>query len=217
METNPRARMPGEWAPPPPIVVPPAPVRQVPRPVVQEKEFEDILGNLVEHYAALPPPAFGESPGLEETTATTHRVHRVGAWVWAATGVALLGGVAGALVLSGVVNLRFPGLARDNPTVVPVKAVPAVAPALADVKIKINEPPPPMAEPLEVAVPAVPVVAKPEPARPEPATVMSRVSPRKAKPRHVRRVKRQKARRMAASPQPMRRGKADDEWADPYQ
>jgi hypothetical protein len=63
METNPGKRTQNEWAPPPPVKVPP-PLPTKPKAERQREEFEATLGNLVERFSNLPPPIFGEPPDI---------------------------------------------------------------------------------------------------------------------------------------------------------
>lgn len=57
--TNPRASIPEAWAPPPPVApAAPAPAEEL----GGEDALDAVLGNLVEQFNSLPPPAYGEPP-----------------------------------------------------------------------------------------------------------------------------------------------------------
>jgi len=222
METNPRTRMP-EWAPPPPVAVPPPVPQQRPITPSQEKEFEDILGNLVEHYSALPPPSFGEPP-VEESTATTRRGRRVPGWLFAVGGIVVALGTGAGLVLSGVVSLERLGIRTDSgPATVTAPATPAPAPVVADnVKITVHTPkaePLPAAEPEPAVVPAAVETAAPVETATAPSPVVKPVVKKKPV---VRQAKRNRAHRVSrpdrvvTRPANARRSGGDD-WVDPYQ
>jgi len=225
METNPRAHQ-AVWAPPPPVAVPP--LTPAPRPLpprASKEEFEDLLGNLVEHYATLPPPIFGEPAMLEETTSAAAAPRRIGAWIWVAASVVLMGGVAAALLLTGVVDLKLLGIGSETTVAAPVVA-PVAAPAVAEVKIRVSEP---VVEPLDEAAVAnaEPTKAEPtnaEPTNAEPATA----EPVKVAPpavvahtttTHRSHIKRHRAsHRVASRARVAHKTKASgkDDWEDPY-
>lgn len=212
METNPRARIQPEWAPPPPVV--PQGIPEVPPPLPRppEAEFEDILGSLVEHYSALPPPAFGEPP--TENTATTRAPRSsLVPLLWASGSLGVVAGTVGALFLAGVLNLGMLGFAEEKKQVRPAAAV-----AQPEVKIHVNTPKveplqDPRAEPLDEA--AKPVAAAVQPATPEPPKATFKVKPKRKKP-HVAKQPR-RARVKEAKPEVRPVAASDSDWTDPYQ
>jgi hypothetical protein len=233
METNPRIQ--GEWAPPPPIATPPPlpPLKPTP---TSEEEFDGLLGNLVEHYSALPPPAFGESPVAAEEQTDISPV-RVGppAWVWVVASVVVVGIAAGVLFLTGVVNLQMLGLGEQIAQT-PAPAPPALSAedVAKGVKIRVASP---RAVPLPATEPLASSATDVEPAAPEkpgaaggsstkekattnkPPVAAVKVRARKARPHRVAKRTtrhRRSGRRVASRRKPSRRRVADD-WTDPYQ
>jgi hypothetical protein len=213
METNPRARIQPEWAPPPPVV-PGIPETPPPLPPAPEAEFEDILGSLVEHYSALPPPAYGEPP--TENTATTRAPRSgLGPLLWASGGLGVVAGTVGALFLSGVLNLGMLGLGGQGEEQQQVRPAPVVA--QPEVKIRINKPKveplqDPRAEPLDEP-PAVPAaVAR---ATQEPPKATLKVKPKRKRPDVAKRPRRARVKGAKLEVRPV--AASDSDWTDPYQ
>jgi hypothetical protein len=220
METNPRIQ--NEWAPPPPIATPPPPPPLKPTPTTEE-EFEGLLGNLVEHYSALPPPSFGESPVADEKTDVSVRVGPP-AWVWAISSVVVVGIAGAALFLTGVVNLEMLGLKKAIKTTAPAPAI-SIEDVAKEVKIRVAPPqvePLPTTEPLASdeatdVEPAAPGIEKEKKVKTDktnkPPVATVKVKVKKARPRGVaKRVKQSTKRRSKR----VSRAGADD-WTDPYQ
>lgn len=212
---NPRTRIPGEWAPPPPIVVGPSPVEALPPPRIRpEEEFEATLGSLVEHFNTLPPPAFGEAPELAAPTAPRRpgaaRAPRSMAVVW--VGSLVLGATVAGGVMLGL------NLAKRTPREL---AVPATAPApVPEVKIVVkslpDEPAPvatensgPAAEPILDAAPAVAEHSAAE------ETAKVSASPER-KVRKVQVRKRARPRPAGPSGPQVPASTGGDGWEDPY-
>jgi hypothetical protein len=213
METNPRARIPGEWSPPPPVVVvsQPAPA---PRPRANpEEEFETTLGGLVEHFANLPPARYGEPPELApdlgpQLSSPRDPVRRRS---WTAVGVAACAVVlGGGVALGAFLGWRYLQRPEPHPTA-PVKPQ-------APIQIVIRTTAPargvPQAEPLlEHAAPAAALPAVPDDQDDTPA-VATGIRPVKPNPGVG---KGRRHRKRASGPVGAPAAGADgDPWEDPY-
>lgn len=221
METNPRARISENWAPPPPVAAQVEVQDVVPQPAAgTEDEFEEILGSLVEHYSTLPPATFGEPPQVTPISDTSHSTEtrvaksRVGLWIGlAAAGVLVTTG----LVLGGVF-LMDKGEKKIDPS---AAVQPAVAQA-APVAVDEAAPEEPTAEPLSNIPPAgdVKEEATEEAAEPAVAADTTPAPPAAVKPaKKVTRKKVRKARKRARKAKrraPVKAAKGSD-WEDPYE
>ncbi len=229
METNPRVRVPGEWAPPPPIVVPESP--QTPPPLPQQgpdqaEEFEDLLGGLVEHYATLPPANFGEPPeaifeSTSEQAADPRRRRSPVLWiVLGIVGLTLAGLGAGGFYVYNKLKLNLDPsqlTAETTPAIkiaiqnTPPEPAPKVATAPVVPKVEQLSPaatPAAVASAGPVKVATAPVQAKPIVAKPRPARIVKKRARRTT--RTKRRVVKQRSVR-----KPVRASSSED-WEDPY-
>lgn len=230
METNPRVRMPSEWAPPPPVVVPDrSPPRVPPVPTATpEAEFEDILGSLVEHYSTLPPAYFGEPPETifesagEQTATTASRRGSALLWIALAVGGVTVAGLgAGGFYFWNNLRIDPSRIAADPAPAIKIAVKPALAtpsrPAPAQV-IKaprveplVTPPAAPSAQPLETGTTTAAVPADERVAKPNRPAAVKRSKPRA---RRVHRTERPRAPRERAS-RPAR-ASSSEEWEDPY-
>jgi hypothetical protein len=207
---NPRTRTPGEWAPPPPVVVAP-PVEQAPSPPLRpEDEFEATLGSLVEHFATLPPPSFGEAPELAAAPARETRPvrRRSPAVVWVSSLV--LGATVAGGVMLGLHFAKPEKTAREAPP-------PAVAPAPPAPKIVVKslpEDPPPATETTAPLADETPTPAAAEHAA-EPAEA-AKAAPPDRKPRKTTIRKRTRNRPAGSAGPALPASTAGDGWEDPY-
>ncbi len=216
---NSRTRIPGEWAPPPPIVVAPQPQPvATPPPLRPEEEFEATLGSLVEHFTTLPPPSFGEAPELAATPAHEPRPSRRSpALIWVSS-LVLGATVAGGVVL-GLKLARNSGDPAPAPTVSAPKAVPA--PTIV-VKSLPDEPAPvpsaaPTAEPIADEAAAVENKAAEAPKAVEnKAGEATKAAPPAAKPRKATIRKRARTRPASPGGPQLPASSGGDGWEDPY-
>jgi hypothetical protein len=155
--TNPRARVEPSWAPPPPVT----PAERDPQQQADhEADFDATLGNLVEHFATLPPATYGEpvAESVQPVAAPEARPERRWIVPVAALAAAVVGGVVTLAILTGPQQL-WASITGDSPaaktpaTVKVSSAAPAAAPTPAPSAAATSAPKTPKAEPL--AAPAV--------------------------------------------------------------
>jgi hypothetical protein len=218
---NPRTRSPGEWAPPPAVVVPVAPVPRKPAPAPKraEEEFEATLGSLVEHFNTLPPPAFGEPPTLQlatpedEPASEPRGSRRVPLWLWGAGSLLLGAVVVGGLVL-GLGLWRPPADNAVAPAPV-VAATPAPRPEPPQPQIVVKSLP---EDRTEGAAPTTEPLPEPRPEERAAAAEESGTA-RKVRKSTLRRStlrKRGPARPRPSAPSLPAAAGEDSSWADPY-
>jgi hypothetical protein len=219
METNPRVRVPGEWAPPPPVVVPESPQTPPPLPTQgpdQAEQFEDLLGGLVEHYATLPPANFGEPPdAIFETSDKTVDARRRSPVLWIALGVVgltLAGLGAGGFYVYNKLKLNL------DPSKIAADTTPAI-------KIAIDENNLPKQAPKVAVAPVVPKVEQLTPeaepaaaAEPPKAASVAKARPARVVKKRARRTTRTSRRRVVErrSVRKPVRASSSENWEDPY-
>jgi len=227
-EAEETARQPLLPPPMPQPVPPPAPAPAL------ELDFDNVLGNLVEHYSNLPPAVWGEPPALavsedpgEESDKTDRPARQMGyIWIW-------VGSLALGVVLAAGGLIAFHVLGKRHATTTKPVAVAAAPKQVPEVKIVVNPTAPieekaaPTTEPLpedkaasapDGKAPTAAPVEQPRPAIAKPARhaaspsikrvhrakVSAAVTPRAPKAPQATAAKRSK------------KSGGDDNWDDPY-